>query len=133
MHLCPLFRHAQQILLWAECRLLYMNLHYRVKKYGMRHSVKLGAEAWGIATPPSSGGVHIAEVGRAEVDLFASGETTHCPLWFTLTLPSPLGLDAIVQTWTRLCLHAFPPIALLPAVLARVHQGQFHLLLVAPL
>ncbi len=33
--------------------------------------------------------------GQAQVDLFASRETSHCPLWFSLTHPAPLGLDAI--------------------------------------
>ncbi len=35
---------------------------------------------------------------EARVDLFASRETSHCPLWFSLTHPAPLGLDAMVQT-----------------------------------
>ncbi len=72
-----------------------------------------------------------------EVDLFTSRETTHCPLWFSLMHPAPLGLDAMVQTWPRLRLYAFPPIALLPGVLERVRKdgsiaGSHSLLLVAP-
>ncbi len=59
--------------------------------------------------------------GRAQVDLFVSLKTTHCPLWFSLTHPAPLGLDAMVQMWPRLHL-AFPPIALLPGVLERIHR-----------
>ena len=55
--------------------------------------------------------------GQAEVDLFASQLTMHCPLWFSLIQPAPLGLGAIVQTWPRLRLYAFPPVALLPGVL----------------
>ncbi|KAK3565604.1 hypothetical protein QTP86_012930 [Hemibagrus guttatus] len=68
--------------------------------------------------------------GRAEVDLFASEESTHCPLWYFFS--APLGLDALVQTWLRLRLYAFPLVALLPQVLARVHHDGVHLLLVAP-
>jgi len=48
---------------------------------------------------------------RAEVDLFASEETTHCPLWFALTPTALLGLDAMVdamvQAWPNLCLYSF--------------------------
>ncbi|KAK3516461.1 hypothetical protein QTP70_015049 [Hemibagrus guttatus] len=33
----------------------------------------------------------------------------HCPLWYSLSHPAPLGLDALVQTWQRLHLYAFPP------------------------
>ncbi len=68
--------------------------------------------------------------GRAQVDLFASRETSQCPLWFSLTYPAPL--DAMVQTWPRLRLYAFPPIALLPGVLERDCLDGVRLLLVAP-
>ncbi len=44
--------------------------------------------------------------GRAPVDLFASRETSQCRLWFSLTHPAPLGLDAMVQMW--LVLHLTP-------------------------
>ncbi len=67
--------------------------------------------------------------GQAQVDLFATRETSQCPLWYSLT---PLGLDAMVQTWPRLHLYAFPPIALLPGVLERVRRDGVRLLLVAP-
>ncbi len=43
------------------------------------------------------------------MDLFATRQTLHCPLWFSLTHPAPLGLDAMVQTWPRLHLYAFSP------------------------
>ncbi len=46
--------------------------------------------------------------GQAQGDLFVTQETSQCPLWFSLTHPAPPGLDAMVQTWTRLCLYAFP-------------------------
>ncbi len=70
--------------------------------------------------------------GQAQVDLFATQETAQCPFWYSLTLPAPWGLDAMVQTWTRFCLYAFPPIALLLGVLARVRWDEVSLLLVAP-
>ncbi|KAL0154061.1 hypothetical protein M9458_050635, partial [Cirrhinus mrigala] len=46
--------------------------------------------------------------GPALVDLFAMRENAQCPLWYSLVHPAPLGLDAMVQTWPRLCLYAFP-------------------------
>ena len=49
--------------------------------------------------------------GRAVADLFASEETTHCPLWFSLTeRTSPLGQDALAPAWPDSLLYAFPPI-----------------------
>ncbi|KAI2651174.1 enzymatic polyprotein [Labeo rohita] len=47
--------------------------------------------------------------GQAQVDLFATQENAQCPDWYSLTHPAPLGLDAMVQTWPRLRLYAFPP------------------------
>ncbi len=49
------------------------------------------------------------------------------PLWFSLT-----HLDAMTQTWPRLRLYAFLPIALLPGVLERVRRVRVPLLLIAP-
>ncbi len=69
---------------------------------------------------------------EAQVDLFASQNPSHCPLWFSLTHPVPLGLDVMVQTWPRLYLYTFPPIALLPGVLERVRRDRVLLLLIAP-
>ncbi len=65
---------------------------------------------------------------EARVDLSASRETSHCPLWFSLTHPAPLknGLDAIVQTWPSFFLCALSPIALLPGVLERVRRTGFY-------
>ncbi len=51
-------------------------------------------------------------------------------LWYSLTHPVLLGLDAMVQTWLRLRLYDFPLIALLPEVLARVRRDEVSLLLV---
>ncbi len=42
------------------------------------------------------------------------------------------GHQTMVQTWSRLPLYAFPPIALLPGVLERVRQDRVLLLLTAP-
>ncbi len=66
------------------------------------------------------------------MDMFVSRETSHCPLWFSLTHPAPLAMDAMAQTWPRLHLYAFPPIALLPGVLERVRRDRVLLLLIAP-
>ncbi len=43
-----------------------------------------------------------------EVDPFATHQASHCPLWLSLTHPALLGMDAMVQTWPRLRLYAFP-------------------------
>lgn len=71
--------------------------------------------------------------GRAQVDLFASREATHCPLWFSLMEDmSPLGQDALAHDWPDVLLYAFPPLPLIFPTLHRVLQEGHHLLLVAP-
>ena len=71
--------------------------------------------------------------GRAEVDLFASQESTHCPLFFSLGKDNPpLGVDALAHPWPRVLLYAFPPFVLLPALLQRVRSEEMRLVLVAP-
>ncbi len=55
--------------------------------------------------------------GKAEVDLFASQESSQCPLWFSLSFPTTLGIDAFAHPWPNVSLYAFPPIKLIPAVL----------------
>ncbi len=65
--------------------------------------------------------------GRARVDLFASEDNSHCPIYFTRST------DALAHEWPSLPLYAFPPIALLPQVHRRVREQQHRLLLIAPL
>ncbi len=48
--------------------------------------------------------------GKAEVDLFASQESSQCPLWFSLNFPTTLGIDAFAHPWPNVSLYAFPPI-----------------------
>ncbi len=71
-----------------------------------------------------------ARYGRAVVDLFASEETTHFLLWFSLDF-LPLGQDALAHAWPDSLLNAFPPIPLLLATLGRVQHCSHRLLLVA--
>ncbi len=70
--------------------------------------------------------------GAAAVGLFASQESTQCPLWFSLSHPASLGIDALVHPWSDMKLYAFPPGKLIPAVLRRVKTCRLRLLLVVP-
>ncbi|XP_048017809.1 uncharacterized protein LOC125249543 [Megalobrama amblycephala] len=129
--LCKL---SHQILLWSQGKFLSLRAAY------IPGHQNVGADILSRQGPrPGEWRLHpeVVELiwknfGRAEVDLFASKETSHCPLWYSLTHPAPLGLDAMVQTWPRLRLYAFPPIALLPGVLERVRRDGVRLILVAP-
>ncbi|XP_060758846.1 von Willebrand factor A domain-containing protein 5A-like [Neoarius graeffei] len=59
--------------------------------------------------------------GTATVDLFASKETTHCPLWYAeMAELESLGRDALTHEWPDVLLFAFPPIPLIWGVLNRL-------------
>ncbi len=130
----PLYKLAHQILVWSQDKLLSLRAVHIPGHFNM------GADILSRQGPrPGEWMPHPDVVkqiwrvfGQAQVDLFATCQTSHCPLWFSLTHPAPLGLDAMVQTWPRLHLYAFPPIALLPGVLERVRRDGVRLLLVAP-
>lgn len=69
--------------------------------------------------------------GRAEVDLFASAENSHCLLFFSITDKSAqLGVDALSHVWPRTLLYAFPPVDLIQPTLDRVRQEGLSLILV---
>ncbi len=129
-----LYRLAHQILVWAQGKLLSLRAVY------IPGHLNVGADTLSRQGPlPGEWMLHTEVVkqiwrvfGQAQVDLFATQETAQCPLWYSLLHPAPLGLDAMVQTWPRLRLYAFPPVALLPGVLERVRRDGVRLLLVAP-
>ncbi|XP_037830295.1 uncharacterized protein LOC119616813 [Kryptolebias marmoratus] len=78
-------------------------------------------------------GVIWEKYSKAAVDLFASQESTHCPLWFSLAdFASPLGQDTLAHDWPRGLLYAFPLLSLLGPTLLRVLQEGQQVLLVAP-
>ena len=64
--------------------------------------------------------------GRAEIDLFASKDNSHCPIYFSKIK------DALSQDWPNRLLYAFPPVPLIPQVIRRVRDQRCRVLLVAP-
>lgn len=71
---------------------------------------------------------------QVTVDLFASRENTHCPLFLSLKRDNPpLGADAMAHPWPHDLLYAFPPFSLLPSLWQRVRVEEVRLVLVAPL
>ncbi len=70
--------------------------------------------------------------GAAQVDLFASPETTHCQEFYSLT-EATLGSDALAHSWPRgLRKYAFPPVSLLAQTLCKIREDEEQVLLVAP-
>ncbi|XP_072319724.1 uncharacterized protein [Eucyclogobius newberryi] len=130
-----LFRIAQRVLTWATPRLASLSAVHIPGVWNV------SADFLSRHRPlPGDWQLHPEVVrdiwetfGRAQVDLFASRDATHCPQWFSLAdRASPLGQDALAHDWPRTMLYAFPPFPLIHQTLLRVFRGGHSLLLVAP-
>ncbi len=85
-----------------------------------------------METPSPDGPADLRRFGLAQVDLFASLETSHCQLFYSLT-EGTLGMDALAHSWPRgLRKYAFPPVSLLAQTLCKVREEEEQILLVAP-
>ncbi|XP_043116738.1 LOW QUALITY PROTEIN: uncharacterized protein LOC122360307, partial [Puntigrus tetrazona] len=128
----PLNKLAHQILVWSQDKICSLRVTY------IPGHLNTGADTLSRqGLRPGEWMLHPDVVKQIwsrfyQVEVFASRGNAQCPLWFSLVHPAPLGLDAMSQAWPRRRLYAFPPIALLPEVLARVRQDGIRLLLVAP-
>ncbi len=91
----PLYRLAHQILVWSQGKLLSLRAVY------IPGHLNVGADILSRQGPRPREWMLHAEVGtqiwsvfgQAQVDLFATRETSQCPLWYSLVHPAPLGLD----------------------------------------
>ncbi|KAI2667881.1 ORF V: Enzymatic polyprotein [Labeo rohita] len=69
--------------------------------------------------------------GEAQIDLFASPESSHCQLFYSLDEAS-LGRDALAHSWPPGPKYAFPPVSLLAQTLCKIREDEEQVLLVAP-
>lgn len=127
-------RVADQLLRWAHRHLLSLRAMYLpgVANTAADLLSRQGPDPGGWRLHPAVVLTIWERFGRAEVDLFACQESTHCPLWFSLRGPSPLGQDALAHAWPCQRLYAFPPLPLIVQTLHRVALEDHELLLVAP-
>ncbi len=106
-HLCTL---AKNLLVWAQTNLRSL------KAMHVPGKMNQGADMFSRNNVSSEERIlHLLVVqriwevfGRARIDLFASEDNSHCPIYFTRST------DALAHEWPSLPLYAFPPIALLP-------------------
>ncbi|XDV14355.1 hypothetical protein PO909_014626 [Leuciscus waleckii] len=72
------------------------------------------------------------QFGDAQIDLFASHDSSHCDLFYSLT-EGTLGTDALAHSWPRgLRKYAFPPVSLLAQTLRKIREDEEQVILVAP-
>ncbi|KAI2651906.1 ORF V: Enzymatic polyprotein [Labeo rohita] len=71
--------------------------------------------------------------GEAQIDLFASPESSHCQRFYSLNeVPNSLGRDALAHSWPPGPKYAFPPVSLLAQTLCKIREDEEQVLLVAP-
>ena len=59
-----------------------------------------------------------------QIDLFATSDNHRCSIYFSpLHDPMSAGTDAFLQSWDGLQAYAFPPVSLIPRVLAKLGDG----------
>ncbi|XP_074506781.1 uncharacterized protein LOC141776850 [Sebastes fasciatus] len=128
-------RVSQQLLTWAFPHFLSLRAVHLPGAQNIAADVlsRQGPPEGEWRLHPEVVGVIWSRYGRAEVNVFASEASAHCPLWYSLReRTSPLGQDALAHTWPACLLYAFPPIPLIRVTLDRVQVGGHKLLLVAP-
>ncbi len=124
-----LFILAERLLEWAQLNLRSLRAAH------LPGRLNQGADMLSRSNVPSEEWVLHPQVvqkiwktfGKAEVDLFASKDNSHCPTYYSK------DRDALAHDWPNLLLYAFPPIALLPQVVRRIREQGHKVLLVAPL
>ncbi len=85
-----------------------------------------------METPSPDGPADLRRFGLTQIDLFASLETSHCQLFYSLT-EGTLGTDALAHSWPQgLRKYAFPLVSLLAQTLCKVREEEEQILLVAP-
>ncbi len=128
-------RHACRLLLWSQDKFLSLRAVHVLGVLNLTADFllrqKLRSGEWMLNHQTV---VQIWDLfGKAEVDLFASQDSFQSPLWFSLSSPEPLGIDALAHPWPERRLYVFLPVKLIPAVLCRVKESGVCLLLVAVL
>ncbi|KAI2646019.1 ORF V: Enzymatic polyprotein [Labeo rohita] len=125
---------ARHLLLWSQTRLRSLRAIY------IPGELNRAADALSRQlTRPGEWRLHPQVVqliwsrfGEAQVDLFASPESSHCRLFYALS-EAPLGRDALAHSWPwGLIKYAFPPVSLLAQTLCKIREDEEQVLLVAP-
>ncbi len=106
------------------------NAHPRSLETRGGHAFEEENSSRGMEVTPRVGSDDLEPL-REEVDLFATSENAHCPLFFSLS-HSPLEGDALTAHWPAARLYAFPPIKILPLVLCKIREERASVILIAP-
>ncbi len=124
---------ARHLLLWSQKHVrLLRAIHIPVLFNRTADELSRAALPGEWRLHPQTGQLIWRRFGLAQVDLFASLETSHCQLFYSLT-ERTLGTDALAHSWPRgLQKYAFPPVSLLAQTLCKIREEEEQILFVAP-
>ncbi len=63
---------------------------------------------------PPYGGSDLGKIRRGRGGPLCISGVDQCPLWFSLSHPTSLGIDALAHPWLDMKVYAFPPVKLIP-------------------
>ncbi|KAJ1131499.1 hypothetical protein NDU88_009835 [Pleurodeles waltl] len=130
-----LCREALRLWSWAKDHQIYLVANHlagvlNVRADGLSRQFSADHE-WRLH--PDQARLIFQRWGFPRVDLFATLENAHCPLFCSLQYPMQGALgDAFQITWCGQLLYAFPPIPLIPRVLRKIRQDRALVILIAP-
>ncbi|CAM4608132.1 unnamed protein product [Leuciscus chuanchicus] len=133
VHSRALFKQVESLLLWADRFFLSVRAAHipGVLNRGADMLLRSGIPQGEWRLHPGTVQLIWKRFGRAEVDLFATCENTHCRMFFSLSR-SPREGDALTARWPKVCLYAFPPVKILPMMLCKIREEKAAVTLVAP-
>ncbi|KAI2661295.1 ORF V: Enzymatic polyprotein [Labeo rohita] len=135
---CRMSQLARHLLLWSQTRLKSLRTVHIPGELN-RAVDQLSRQP----THPGEWRLHPQTVqliwsrfGEAQIDLFASPESSHCQLYYSpQSSPlreAPLGRDVLAHSWPPGPKYAFPPVSLLAQTLCKIREDGEQVLLVAP-
>ena len=127
---------AQEILRWAESRSIRLTPQFlpgsnNVLADALSRPHQLPHTEWSLNMTVFQS---LRKLWPVQIDLFATSANHRCSIYFSpFRDPQSAGTDAFLQSWDGLQAYAFPPVAIIPRVLAKLRASKrTELTLVAP-
>ena len=127
---------AQEILRWTESLSIRLALQFlpgsnNVLADALSRPHQLPHSEWSLNLTVFQS---LRRLWPVQIDLFATSDNHCCSIYFSpFRDPMSPGTDAFLQSWDSLQAYAFPPVAIIPRVLAKLRSSSgTELTLVAP-
>ena len=114
---------AQEILRWAESRSIRLTPQFlpgsnNVLADALSRPHQLPHTEWSLNMTVFQS---LRKLWPVQIDLFATSANHRCSIYFSpFRDPQSAGTDAFLQSWDGLQAYAFPPVAIIPRVLAKL-------------